>query len=154
MCKSFDLLSWGVRAWVLSLAFANCGQAQKIQRPEDQPISLYGTIRLIHGFGPPGYGETRKRDAHVTYWAIETIRPLVAIPDQKDFDCTPSKRMKLFFPGLELQPLMQLPAARWKDRRVTISGKIHCADTAGEMTSIYMDVDNIGAFTEHQGRHD
>jgi hypothetical protein len=149
MCKSFRLLNWGVHAWVLSLAIANHGQAQNIRKPENQPISLNGTIRLVHGFGPPGYGETPKRDAHVTYWAIETVRPLTAIPNQDDFDCIPTKRMKLFFSGLELQPLMKLPAARWKDQRVTIKGKIHCADTAGEMTSIYMDVDSIGAVVEH-----
>jgi hypothetical protein len=130
------------------LAFVICGRAQSIRRHENQPILLNGTIRLVHGFGPPGYGETPKRDAHVTYWAIETARPVVAIPDQKDFDCTPTKRLKLFFPGLELQSLMKLPAAKWKNRQVTIKGKIHCADTAGEMTLIYMDVDSIGAVAD------
>ena len=135
----------GAHIWLLFTALANCGQAQNLQRPENQPTSLDGTIRLVHDFGPPGYGETPKRDAHVTYWAIETVRPVVAIPGQKDFDCIPTKRLKLFFSGLELQPLMKLPAAKWKDQTVTINGTIHCADTAGEMTSIYMGVASIGA---------
>jgi hypothetical protein len=117
--------------WVSLIAFVICGQAQSIRRHENQPILLNGTIRLVHGFGPPGYGETPKQDAHVTYWAIETARPVVAIPDQTDFGCTPTKRLKLFFPGLELQSLMELPAAKWKNQQVTIKGKIHCADTAG-----------------------
>ncbi len=127
------------------MAISNYVKAQNIQRPENQPISLEGTIRLIHDFGPPGYGESPKRDVHVSYWAIETLRPVMAIPDQKDFDCIPTKRLKLFFPGLESQPLMKLPAAKWRDQRVAIRGKIHCADTAGEMTSIYMDVNSIDA---------
>jgi hypothetical protein len=136
-----------VRAWALLIAIVNCGRAQNIQKPENQLISLDGTIRLVHAFGPPGYGETPKRDAHVTYWAIETKQPVAAIPNQTDFDCTPAKRLKLFFAGLELLPLMKLPAAKWRDQRVMIEGKIHCADTAGEMTPIYMDVDSIAAVT-------
>jgi hypothetical protein len=134
--------------WLQFWAVVTCMQAQNIRRPENRPISLEGTIRLVHGFGPPGYGESPKNDAHVTYWAIETVSPVVALPNQTDFDCIPTKRLKLFFPGLELQPLVKLPAARWKDQRVTISGELHCADTAGEMTSIYIDVDNIEAVKE------
>jgi hypothetical protein len=131
------------------LAFVSRVQAQGIRRPENQLISLEGTIRLVHGFGPPGYGESPKSDAHVTYWAIETTQPVTAIPDQKDFDCIPTRRLKLFFPGIEMQPLMELPAAKWKNQRVMIKGKIHCADTAGEMTLLYMDVDSIGTATKH-----
>ena len=126
-------------------AIALCIQAQTIARPENTPISLDGTIRLVHGFGPPGYGESPKSDAHVTYWAIETAAPVTVTPGQPDFDCTPTKRLKLFFPGLELDSLMKLPAAKWKDQHVSIRGRVHCADTAGEMTSIYMDVENIEA---------
>jgi hypothetical protein len=135
-------------AWLPFMATTACAQAQSLQRPENQPTSLEGTIRLVHDFGPPGYGETPKRDARVTYWAIKTVKPVTVIPSQTDFDCIPTKQLKLFFLGLELQPLTKLPAAKWKDRRVMIRGKIHCADTAGEMTSIYMDVDSIGAPTE------
>ncbi len=131
------------------LAIAIRMQGQSISRSVNKPISLDGTIRLVHGFGPPGYGESPKQDAHVTYWAVETEVPLAAIADQSDFDCIPTKRLKLFFPGLELDPLMKLPAAKWKDQRVTIHGKIHCADTAGEMTSIYMVVENIEAVSKH-----
>jgi hypothetical protein len=136
------------RPWVLFMAVA-CVQAQNIRKPENRPISLNGIIRLVHGFGPPGYGETPKHDAHITYWAIETVRPTEAIPDQTDFDCIPTQRLKLFFPGLELQYLNELPAAKWRNQHVTVKGRIHCADTAGEMTLIYMDVDSIGAMKEH-----
>lgn len=53
--------------------------------------------------------------------------------------------MKLFFPGLALERLNELPAARWKDRQVVVVGKLHRADTAGEMTPIYFDVTSISA---------
>ena len=138
-----------VFVWLLFLATTACLQAQNISQPENKQIFLDGTIRLVHGLGPPGYGESPKQDAHVTYWAIETEAPLTAIPDQSNFDCIPTKRLKLFFPGFELDSLMKLPAAKWKDRRVTIRGRIHCADTAGEMTPIYMDVENIEAPSKH-----
>jgi hypothetical protein len=134
-----------VCVWLPLLAIALCTQAQSISRPENKPISLDGTIRLVHGFGPPGYGESPKSDAHVTYWAIETDMPVTVISDQPDFDCSPTKRLNLFFTGMALEPLMKLPAAKWRGQRVTVHGKIHCAETAGEMTSIYMDVETIEA---------
>jgi hypothetical protein len=55
-----------------------------------------------------------------------------------------AKRMKLFFDGLELKKLSELPPAKWKDRQVVV-GKLHRADTAGEMTPIYIDVASISA---------
>jgi hypothetical protein len=115
--------------------------------PEDRDISINGTIRLIHGYGPLGYGEDRKHDAHVSYWALETSIPIntPCILEKTEFasDCAATKSMKLFFQGLELKPLAQLPAARWKDKPVVVHGRIHRADTAGEMTAIYMDVSDI-----------
>jgi hypothetical protein len=141
---------WTTAATLLCHALlSNVGVSQQLLKPENKEVSLTGTIKLVHGFGPPGYGETPKHDARVTYWAIETTLPVAAIPDQADFDCKPTRRLNLSFLGLELQPLMQLPAAKWRDQLVTISGKIHCSDTAGEMTLLYMDVDSIGAVTKH-----
>jgi hypothetical protein len=141
---------------LLSALASQLGNAQKpkdssqqIIRPENQEMTLPGTIRLIHDYGPPGYGETPKRDAHVSYWALETNQPVMASPNSGDFDCTPTKRLKLFFAGDSLRPLLQSPAARWKDKRVVIPGKLHCADTAGEMTTIYMDADSIAAPEKH-----
>ena len=143
MSKRYELIL------TLAIGIATCAEAQSIRLPEGKPITLDGTIRLVHGFGPPGYGEAPKSDARVTYWAIVAVKQVVAVPNQKDFDCIPSKRLKLFFPGLELQRLSELPAAKWKDQAVMVRGEIHCADTAGEMTSLYMDVDGIEAARKH-----
>jgi hypothetical protein len=146
-----------VCAWVAlaSAILVAQGRSQNIVRPENQPVSLTGTIRLVHGFGPPGYGETPKQDAKVTYWAIETIRPVMATPNSGDFDCVATNRLKLFFREVQPQPLSRQPAALWQGHHVTIRGKIHCADTAGEMTPIYMDVDYIEpATTKTKRRND
>jgi hypothetical protein len=122
---------------------------QQLVKPEDQQVSVQGTIRLVHGFGPPDYGEDPKHDAHVTYWALEVPVPIntpctPSSPQNARYECESAKRMKLFFDGLELKRLSELPAAKWKDRQVVV-GKLHRADTAGEMTPIYIDVTSISA---------
>lgn len=121
---------------------------QQLIRPENQDIALQGTIRLIHGFGPPGFGEEPKRDSHVSYWALEVPIPVntPCAAEKAQFakdDCQPTRRLNLFFPGLGPTKLSDLPAAKWKDHRVIVQGKIHRADTAGEMTPIFMDVSQI-----------
>jgi hypothetical protein len=126
--------------------------SQQVIKPEDQEISLQGTIRLIHGFGPPGYGEDPKHDAHVSYWALEVPSPVnvpctPTKPEYAKDECGPAKRLKLFFNGLELTKLTDLPAAKWKDHQVIVLGKLHRAETAGEMTPIYMDVTEISGAT-------
>jgi len=123
---------------------------QQLIMPEDQQVSVRGTIRLVHGFGPPGYGEDPKHDAHVSYWALEVPVPIntpctPSSPENAKYECEPAKRMKLFFPGLALERLNELPAAKWKDRQVVVFGKLYRAETAGEMTPIYFDVTSISA---------
>jgi hypothetical protein len=118
---------------------------QEVIKHENQEISLQGTIRLIHGYGPPGYGEDPKHDSRVSYWALEVPVPVNTPCTESDFGCDPAKRLKLFFPNIALERLNDLPAAKWKDQVVVIVGKLHHADTAGEMTPIYIDVTNISA---------
>lgn len=117
--------------------------SQQLIKPEGQETTLQGTIRLIHGYGPPGYGEDPKHDAHVSYWALEVSVPVNTPCTDSEFGCDPAKRLKLFFPNMALVRLSDLPAAKWKDHAVTIHGKLHHADTAGEMTPIYIDVTSI-----------
>jgi hypothetical protein len=129
-----------------------CCASKQIVKPEGQEISLKGTIRLIHGYGPPGYGEDPAHDAHVSYWALEVPTPVntPCTPDKSEYakdECGAAKRINLFFDGLAPTKLTDLPAAKWKDRQVTVHGKLHRADTAGEMTPIYMDVSQINGLT-------
>jgi hypothetical protein len=122
--------------------------SQQVIKPEDQDTSLQGTIRLIHGFGPPSYGEDSKHDVRVTYWALQLPIPVntpctPTKPEYAKNECGSAKQLKLFFYGLELTKLTDLPAAKWKDQLVIVRGKLHRADTAGEMTPIYVDVSEI-----------
>lgn len=136
--------------WAFATTCAGTSFCQQLIKPEDQQVSVKGTIRLVHDFGPPGYGEDPKHDTHVTYWALEVPVPIntpctPSSPQNAKYECQSAKRMKLFFDGLALKKLSQLPAARWKDRQVVVFGKLHRADTAGEMTPIYIDVTSISA---------
>jgi hypothetical protein len=133
-----------------AIACASPSHSQQLIKPEDQQVSVRGTIRLVHDFGSPGYGEDPKHDDHVSYWALEVPVPIntpctPSKPEYAKDECGPAKRMKLFFEGLELKKLNELPAANWKDHQVTVIGKLHRADTAGEMTPIYMDVTSTSA---------
>jgi len=134
----------------LIMAFALHAKSQNLIKPEDTEVAIEGTIRLIHDFGPPGFGEDPKHDSHVTYWALEVPIPINTPctsekPEWAKYDCASAKQMKLFFNGLELTKLENLPAAKWKNHRVVVHGKLHRADVAGEMTPIYMDVTSISA---------
>ena len=123
-------------------------QPHQVMKPEDQNMSLKGTIRLIHDFGPPGYGEDPKHDAHVSYWVLEVV-PAVNVPchpgksEHIKYVCESASRLNIFFDGMALYRLNDLPAAKWKNRRVIAQGKLHRADTEGEMTPIYITVSQI-----------
>ena len=152
--RSYTLNSRLVACVVLAF-LGTQGFSQQLIKPEDQETTIAGTIKLIHGFGPPGYGEDPKHDAHVSYWAIEVPVPVnfSCTPEKKQFadaDCASAKRLKLFFPGDELMKLSELPAARWEGKKVVVEGKLHRADTAGEMTLIYVDVTKLSGASPTQ----
>ncbi len=50
--------------------------------PADQQIDLLGILRIVHAYGPPGYGADTKRDAKISYWALE-------LPSEINMACTP-----------------------------------------------------------------
>ncbi len=136
---------------MISLLLLFCGSRclpQQIMKPEGKTTELIGVIRLVHDYGPPGFGEDPKHDSHVTYWALGVPVPVnvQCTPEKPEWaatDCGSAKRLKLFFDGDELMTLGHLPAAKWKDKTVIVQGKLHRADTAGEMTPIYMNVEKI-----------
>ncbi len=134
-----------------ALCVVSSSSAQRLG-PEGVETNIRGTIRLVHGFGPPGYGEDRKHDAHVSYWALELSYPLnlpckAKRPADIQYECQSARRLNLFFEGGGSKRLNDLPAAKWKDRQVTVQGKLHRWDTVGEMTAIYMDVTQINGST-------
>ena len=128
--------------------------SQQLIKQEEQQTTLAGTIKLVHDYGPPGYGEDPKHDAHVSYWALVPPDPVnfPCTPEKQKFadtDCAPAKQINLYFAGFALKRLNELPAAKWNGQQVIIEGKLHRADTVGEMTPIYMDVSAINAAPPH-----
>jgi hypothetical protein len=122
-------------------------------KPEDQETTVTGFVRLVHGYGPPGYGETPKQDAHVVYWALETPTPInvpctPTKPETARLECPSATRLKLFFPDPPAKPTLT-DAQQWKNRPFIITGKLHRADTVGEMTNIYIDVKAIAPKPAH-----
>jgi hypothetical protein len=113
--------------------------------PEDKQVSLTGRILLIHGYGPPGWGEDPKHDAHITYWVIDLPAAINTPckperPEWEARDCQSTKQLRLIV-GSDAHLLAEAKAAR--DRMATASGILHRQDTAGEITPIYMDVTDI-----------
>ncbi len=140
----------------LLLAFLFCATfragGQAIVSPPDREVALTGEIREIHGYGPPGYGEDKKRDAPITYWVLELPNPINVPctpekPKWADIDCQATKRLRLFFPDPPTDGGLELKAKAMKGHKVIVSGILHRAHTVGEMTPIYMNA------TELQSTH-
>jgi len=135
---------------LIALCAFNAAHAQVIIEPANQPVTLSGIIREIHGFGPPGYGEDKKTDAHVTYLVIDLPKPIniACSPERPEWaseDCGSARRLKLFFPassGVDSEKL-ENKVVKLILRKVSVTGVLHRADTVGEMTPIYINVTAI-----------
>lgn len=116
-----------------------------VLEPEDKQIVLIGRISLVHGYGPPGWGEDRKHDAHITYWVIDLPDAINTPctpdrPEWADTECQSTKRLRLIVES-DARRLAEAKAAQ--GRVATVNGVLHRQDTAGEITPIFMDVTEI-----------
>ena len=125
--------------------------------PADRPVTLSGTIRLIHGYGPPGWGETKKIDQKFTYLVIDLPKPIniPCTPERPEWassDCAATNRLRLFFSssrsGDKLEP--EVTANKMIGRLATLTGKLDRRSTVGEMTPIYITITKIEAGTRSQ----
>jgi len=103
--------------------------------PEDKQIVLTGRIEFLHGYGPPGWGEDPKHDEHIVYWVILNSPHRWAATD-----CQSTKRLRLM---IDTSDQLTVAAKTLLGRRAKVTGVLHRADTAGEMTPIYIDVSAI-----------
>lgn len=128
---------------VLVLAFLACQQAKAAApslQPEDRQLSLVGRVRLLHTYGPPGWGEDPKHDTRVRYWAIDLPQQITTpcTPDPPtSSECQSTKRLRLV---VESDARLLRQARAVNGRKAKVTGILHRADTAGEITPIYMDV--------------
>jgi hypothetical protein len=130
------------------LGFAGSCIAQTKTVPEDREIGLVGILREVQGFGPPGYGEDKKSDSKIRYWALELPTPITTPctperPEWKSSDCASTKRLRIFFKESSNQSDLERKARAAGTQKMFVRGTLHRSDTAGEITPIYMDVTKI-----------
>jgi hypothetical protein len=116
--------------------------------PMDREVLLTGVIKQVHGYGPPGYGEDKKRDARITYWIIELAKPInvACTPEKPEWaseDCRSTNRLKLFFPTSPPDNGLERKARTMQGQKIFVAGVLHRKDTAGEITPIYMNVTEV-----------
>ena len=95
-----------IQLWVrAAFVAASClaSNAQAIIEPQNREVALAGEVKEVHGYGPPGYGENKKTDAHITYWVIELPNPInvLCTPEKPEWaadDCKAAQRLRLVFP--------------------------------------------------------
>ena len=134
---------WKYLFLIFAVSCVEQSAAQIVTLPEDQEITLVGTIREVHGFGPPGYGEDKKLDSKIKYWALELPNPITTPctperPEWESSDCASAKHFHIYF-----NELLERKARAAKNRKMVVKGTLHRSETAGEITPIYMDVTSI-----------
>jgi hypothetical protein len=128
-----------------SLPFA---AEQPIVEPADRPVALAGTLSVEHAYGPPGYGEDKRTDARVSYWALKltfemTTECTAQTPDLWSIQCSPTHLLRLFFPlNPEGNELIE-KARSLRGRKVLATGVLHRRSAVAETTPVYMDVADI-----------
>ena len=116
-----------------------------ILKSEDKPIVLTGRVSLVHGYGPPGWGEDRKHDARITYWVIDLPAAINTPckperPEWAALDCGSAKRLRLIVEG-DTHRLAEAKAVQ--GRSAIVNGILRRQDTVGEITPLYIDVTEI-----------
>jgi hypothetical protein len=131
---------------VCAIHFAN---AQVTMEPEDKPVTLTGTIRLLQGYGPPGWGENKKTDPKFTYLVIELSNPIntpctPSRPEWRSVECGSAKQLELFFRSSATHGL-EASAKKLIGQRATVEGTLQRAIAPAEMTPIYVEVTALQA---------
>lgn len=126
--------------------FCHPAAGQAIIEPSDQQIDLVGILRIVDAFGPPGYGADTKRDAKISYLALELPSEinLVCVPDRPELaevQCGSTKKPRLFFPDNEG---LRMKARKLIGKRTKVTGLLRRSTTNSQMTPIYIDVVDIG----------
>ena len=122
--------------------------SQTIVEPLETEVALAGGIKLVHGYGPPGYGENKKTDSPITYWVLElpTLVNSLCTPEKPEWqsvDCKATKRLRLFFPTSPTDNGLELKAKGLMGHKAVVTGILHRQDTLGEITPIYMNVTEL-----------
>lgn len=124
--------------------------AQVIVEPANQPIALTGILRIVRGYGPPGYGADKKVDVKISYWALElpseiNLACTPDLPSLADIQCGPTKRPRLFLPS---DKSVESKARTMINKQVTVTGVVRRSTGMYRTTPIYVDVTDIALFQQ------
>lgn len=122
--------------------------AQAVVEPEDQPLTLTGTLKMAYGYGPPGYGlinSSKDQDMKISYWVLElpfeiTLGCVRDNPDFVDTQCGPTKRLRLFYSASPDKSSFESKTKTLINHKVTVKGTLHRRTRMIEMTPVYMNV--------------
>lgn len=146
----------GLRLLLLPSLFVSMALPQAITEPTDHPVSLDGVLRIVHGFGAPGYGEDKKVDARISYWALDlpfkvTIACTPSRPDFAEIECGTTSRLRLFFPVSPSDNDLESRAKKLMGHKATVTGMLHRRVSMYQITPVYMDVADITAVPVRPG---
>jgi hypothetical protein len=119
--------------------------AQAIAEPADKQIVLTGILKIVHGFGPPGYGANKKVDVKISYWTLAlsfevNLARIPDTPDLADIQCGPTNRPWLVFSEAKGS---ESKARELINKQATLTGILRRRTTNSQPTPVYMDVVDI-----------
>jgi hypothetical protein len=97
-----------------------------------QNVTLTGTIQRVKAYGPPGFGETPKRDAHETHYELVLPAPICTLTNNNGDDPSLSgiSRMQINFGEGYAAPL---------GHQVRITSSLEAATTGHHHTPVMID---------------
>jgi hypothetical protein len=119
-----------------------------IEQPTDHAISLSGILRIVHGLGPPGYGEDKNVDIKISYWVLDlpfkvTVACTPTRADLADIECGSTSRIRLFFPVEPPDKDLESRARKLIGHKATVTGILQRRTAMIEITPVYMKVADI-----------
>jgi hypothetical protein len=127
-----------------SLSFAQ----QVTVEPTDRAVALAGTMHMVHGYGPPGYGEDHRRDVKVSYLALQLSFRVTTIcspqlPELQKIQCGATDVLRLVFPTNADAVDLRKKARSLLGHKVLVTGVLHRQESMADYTKVYMDVAEV-----------
>ena len=140
VCRNLSKLFWRIALFALVTSSVSAQWGSQLE-PTDRPVALSGVLRIVRGFGPPGWGESKREDSQMSYWVIDVFKRVrVKCPqyllEQRDPLCAGTKRLRLVVVSDELRAV----AGRLSGKRVVAHGFLRLQKSVEEMTPVYMEV--------------
>lgn len=144
-----------LKLFVLAWIFLSISWGQAIVQPTDRAISLTGVVRIVHGYGAPGYGEDKKVDARISYFALDlpfkvTVACTPSREDLADIECGATNRVRLFFPVQPAGIDLESRARKLVGRRVVVTGALRRRTSMYQITPVYLNVADVALPNEHR----